>query len=63
MAIPVNGNRAYVGNVSTNSVSVIDTVAETVVATVIVGRIPQGVPVIPDGWKAYVENNGSKRFL
>ena len=48
---------------STNSVSVIDTVAETVVATVIVGRIPQGVPVIPDGWKAYVENNGSKRFL
>ena len=47
---------AYVANLSSNTVSVIDTATNTVVATVPVGSDPFGVAVTPDGAIAYVAN-------
>src|SRR5438876_12395638 len=49
----------YVANGDSNSVSVIDTSSNTVVATVAVGSIPFGVAITPDGTRAYVTNRGS----
>ena len=46
----------YVTNFSDNTVSVIDTATNTVVATVAVGNGPEGVAVTPDGTKVYVAN-------
>ena len=49
--------RAYVTNDSgSNSVSVIDTATNTVVATIAVGQFPFGVAITPDGTRAYVTN-------
>src|SRR5438445_3514626 len=49
--------RAYVTNDSgSNSVSVIDTATNTVVATIPVGLSPFGVAITPDGARAYVTN-------
>jgi YVTN family beta-propeller protein len=39
-----------------NSVSVIDTATNTVIATIPVGKSPIGVGVTPDGSKVYVAN-------
>ncbi|PYU98366.1 MAG: hypothetical protein DMG26_18855, partial [Acidobacteria bacterium] len=50
---------AYVANGDSNSVSVIDTSSNTVVATVAVGSIPFGVAITPDGTRAYATNRGS----
>ena len=50
--------RAYVANFGSNSVSVIDTSSNTVVATVGVGSQPNGVAITPDGTRAYVANGG-----
>jgi YVTN family beta-propeller protein len=47
---------AYVTNFGANSVSVIDTATNKVVATVPVGNSPNGVAVTPDGKHAYVTN-------
>ena len=47
---------AYVVNVASNDVSVIDAAANTVVATIPVGREPNGVAVTPDGERVYVSN-------
>ncbi|MCV7173113.1 hypothetical protein H7I41_24630 [Mycobacterium manitobense] len=44
----------YVVNATTNSVSIIDTATDTVVATVPVGALPTGVAFSPDGSLAYV---------
>ena len=46
--------RAYVTNYVDNTVSVIDTATNTVVATVPVGVQPFGVAITPDGTRAYV---------
>jgi YVTN family beta-propeller protein len=51
--------RAYVPNAGSNSVSVIDTSSNTVVATVPVGANPVNVAVTPNGGRAYVANAGS----
>jgi YVTN family beta-propeller protein len=48
-----------VANTTASSLSVIDTATNTVVATVPVGRGPQGVAVNPAGSLVYVTNNGS----
>src|SRR5215204_1022026 len=48
--------RAYVTNALDNTVSVIDSATNTVVATVPVGITPEGVAVTPDGAYAYVAN-------
>jgi YVTN family beta-propeller protein len=44
---------------TSNSVSVIDTASNTVVATVGVGMNPFGVAITPDGTRAYVTNANS----
>jgi PGF-pre-PGF domain-containing protein len=50
---------AYITNVDSNTVSVIDTATNTVIATVPVGMKPSGVAVSPDGSKVYVTNGYS----
>src|SRR6185369_6724440 len=47
---------AYVVNVASNDVSVIDTTSNTVVATIAVGPQPNGVAVTPNGERVYVSN-------
>jgi YVTN family beta-propeller protein len=58
VAINPAGTRAYVTNQSSNSVSVIDTATNTVVALVIlpVGTFPSAVAVGPAGSRVYVTN-------
>ena len=48
--------RAYVTNTDCDTVAVIDTVTNTVVATVPVGNGPFGLAITPDGMRAYVAN-------
>jgi YVTN family beta-propeller protein len=55
---PVLALNAYITNSGDNTVSVIDTSTNTVVATVAVGANPRGVAVTPDGTKVYVTNFG-----
>ena len=50
---------AYVANGGSNTVSVIDTATKTVVATVGVGSVPDGIAVTPDGTHVYVANSSS----
>lgn len=50
---------AYISNGDDNTVSVIDTTSNLVIATVPVGNIPRGVGVNPNGLYVYVVNNGS----
>ena len=50
---------AYIANESLNNVSVINTVSNTIVATVPVGTNPFGVAASLDGTKVYVTNSGS----
>src|SRR5262249_60420038 len=52
-----DGAFVYVDNLRGNSVSVIDTATNTVTATILVGRNPEGVAISPDGAFAYVVNN------
>jgi YVTN family beta-propeller protein len=54
-----DGSKVYVTNVNSNTVSVIDTATNTVIATIPVGTTPQGVAVTPDGSKVYVANSDS----
>jgi YVTN family beta-propeller protein len=53
------GPFAYITNAGSNTVSVIDSASNTVVATVAVGTTPIGVAVNPAGTRAYVANAGS----
>ena len=55
--------RAYVTNSQDNTVSVIDTATNTVVATIPVGAVPVGVAITPDGTRAYVTNAGDNTVL
>src|SRR5262245_26898215 len=50
---------AYITNQISNTVSVIDTATDTVIATIPVGPSPFGVAVSPDGSKVYVANTSS----
>src|SRR5580692_12328688 len=49
---------AYVANLGSNNVSVINTANNSVVATVNVGSQPNGIAITPDGTRAYVANGG-----
>jgi YVTN family beta-propeller protein len=51
-----DGTSVYVTNQFSNTVSVIDTVTNTVTATIPVGAGPVGVAVTPDGSTVYVAN-------
>src|SRR5437016_1101498 len=50
---------AYVTNLVSDTVSVLATATNTVVATIPVGHLPVGVAITPDGAHAYVTNVGS----
>jgi YVTN family beta-propeller protein len=49
----------YVTNFNANTVSVIDSATNTVIATIPVGASPRGVAISPGGTRAYVTNLGS----
>ena len=49
-------SRAYISNGNSDNVSVINTLTNTVTATIPVGNNPLGVAVSPDGTKVYVTN-------
>jgi YVTN family beta-propeller protein len=53
------GPKAYVGNFADNTVSVIDTADNKVVATVPVATGPHGMAISPDGRSVYVTGDGS----
>ena len=53
------GPKAYVGNFKDNTVSVIDTAAGAVVATVPVAAGPHGMAITQDGRTVYVSGDGS----
>jgi len=59
IAMSPDGRYAYVSNLGSNSVSVLDTATNTIVKTVSVGTSPGGVAVTPDGAYVYVSNQGS----
>jgi len=50
---------AYIANMGSNTISVIDTAKDIVITTVEAGAGPYGVGVSPDGKKVYVANNDS----
>jgi YVTN family beta-propeller protein len=54
IGVTPDGSRLYVANNSDNTVSVINTITNTVVKTISVGQNPQGVSITPDGKKVYV---------
>jgi YVTN family beta-propeller protein len=64
VAVTPDGQHAYVANFFSDTVSVIDTATDTVMATVTfpVGNNPQAIAITPDGKHAYVANNASPRF-
>jgi YVTN family beta-propeller protein len=55
-----SGSRAYVTNLFSSTVSVINTATNAVIATVPVGIGPVGVAVAPNGGRVYVTNSFSK---
>ena len=59
MLAGARAQNAYVTQNLTNSVSVIDTSTNTVVAVVPVGMFTAGVAITPDGSRAYVANEAS----
>jgi YVTN family beta-propeller protein len=59
VAVNQAGTRVYVTNSASNTVSVIDTSSNTVIATVPVGTTPYGVAVNPSGTRVYVAYIGS----
>jgi YVTN family beta-propeller protein len=54
VAITPDGTRAYVTNLGSHSVSVIDIATNTVVDTISAVNFPARVAIIPDGSRAYV---------
>ncbi|PFY28605.1 PQQ-dependent protein, partial [Bacillus toyonensis] len=54
-----SGQFAYVANLGSNNVSVINTVSNTVVATIPVGLSPRNVAITPNAQFAYVVNGVS----
>jgi YVTN family beta-propeller protein len=56
-------SKVYVANFDANTVSVIDTATNTVIATIPVGTSPRGVAVTPDGSTVYVSNTFSNKRI
>jgi YVTN family beta-propeller protein len=59
LGVTPDGAKLYVSNNGGNSVSVIETVTNTVMTTVGVGLAPAGLAMSPDQSQVYVVNNGS----
>ena len=57
------GPKAYVGNFKDNTVSVIDTGDEAVIATIPVAAGPHGMAATPDGRTVYVSGDGSSEVV
>jgi len=57
ICISPDGTRVYVANEFSNTVSVIDTYNDTLLANVVVGSGPYGISVNADGTKVYVTND------
>jgi len=57
--VAVAGPKAYVGNFKDNTVSVIDTTAGAVIATIPIAAGPHGMAISPDGRWVYVSSDGS----
>jgi YVTN family beta-propeller protein len=57
---PSRTQNAYITNVGSSTVSVIDTATNTVSATIPVGGLPNAVAVTPDGSKVYIANVNSR---
>jgi gliding motility-associated-like protein len=58
-AKPVTPDLAYITNVSSNSVSVINTATGAVISTIPVGNYPVSAAANPDGSRVYVANSSS----
>jgi YVTN family beta-propeller protein/VCBS repeat-containing protein len=56
LGLAVTNTRAYVTNADAGTVTVIDTIHRSVVATIDVDDVPIGVAVTPDGKKVYVSS-------
>ena len=54
-----DSTRAYLTDLNSNSVFVIDTATNTVITTISVGLFPSGIAITPDGARAYVTNADS----
>src|SRR3972149_4560189 len=59
IAILPDGSRVYVSNLSSNTVSVIQTSTNGVIATINVGPVPIGIAITGDNSKIYVANFGT----
>ena len=59
VAVNPDGTKVYVADEESNTVSVITTTTNKVMAMVNVGSVPRGVAVSPDGTKVYMVNEGS----
>jgi YVTN family beta-propeller protein len=59
VAVTPDGKYVYITSQGNSGVTVIDTVSNTIVNTILVGSIPSGVAVTPDGRHVYVTNQGS----
>ncbi len=59
IAVKLDGTKVYVANGDTDSVSVIDTLSNGVVATIAVGHYPNGIAVNSAGTRVYVANASS----
>ena len=55
----IAGPKAYVGNFKDNTVSVVDTTAGAVVATIPIAAGPHGMTITPDGRWLYVSSDGA----
>ena len=59
IAVKLDGTRVYTANYDTDSVSVIDTLSNVVLATIPVGDFPNGIAVNSAGTRVYVANSSS----
>lgn len=60
LAVNPAGTRLFIANYSGNSVSVVDTAADTIHGEVITGNAPFALSVSPDGSKVFVGNQNSR---
>jgi len=61
-AVDAAGPKAYVGNFSDNTVSVVDLGSGSVVATIPVSAGPHGMTVSPDGKTVYISGDGASNL-